>query len=1056
MPNEIVLENEKPGNPESEWGLNGLPSTNIEGYTTDVSTNIGSQVQFKINTDATDYRIDIYRLGYYGGDGARKVATIEHGVDAGSAIQPAPLATDPTTGLVEASNWSVTDGWDVPSDSVSGVYIAKLVREDGTNGRNIIPFVVRNDASTSDIIYQTSDTTWQAYNPWGGDNLYGNSALETGTAGRSHAVSFDHPYTTELVTNVASGPWDFVFGEEYPTIRWLEANGYDVNYQSGIDTDRYGSLLLNHKIFMDAGHDEYWSAQQVANVTAARNAGVNLAFLSGNEVYWEIRWEPDANGTPYRTMVCYKTTLDGATDPSGVWTGTFRDPAQPGGAMPENALTGTMYIADWNQVDPTNPIDIPYELSQLRFWRNTAVAQLQPGETYQLAGDYLGYESDTDPNNGFRPAGEIDLSSTTFTTKVLLLDAGKTLGEGTATNNQTLYRAASGALVFSAGTVFWAWALDANHDPGPAGSGLDGTGSGTPVDPNVQQAMVNLFADMGVQPETLQSDLIVAIQTTDTTPPTAMVTPPSGDMDVGYNLIQGTAADSGGGIVAAVEISLDNGLTWNRATGTTNWSYGWSPVLAGTYNVEVRAVDDSLNLSTPTTTQLTVVSDGDLDNFAADQGWTTVDHVRQAVDVNIDGKAEYVGFGDDYTFISYYGMWNDEAGNPQNTPTFSQPDAVINNLGRNDGYTAAVQRGAAWTGYGVADSIYGQGFDGIFWYGAASDTLASDEAGNLFEAPDYETSFHFYGAFGSQQGWTSSNGFDVVFASTTDQYASILGFGSSGIVDAPQAFAPTADASQLYTLSPPVGNDSGWDQTVDVRTFVDASGKAIDLNHDGVTDFVGMGQNGLVYAYGAEDGSGHYSLGALLSATMGPNVCSFAGNEGWTNATTLREIVADPITGYDDIIGFGWDGVYVSMGQNPASNGGDPFGQSYLAMRDLGETEGWSPATTPRVIGDINGDGTPDIVGFGADDTFVAIGSRDMSGNLIFTLDLARVFADLGYNEGWNATTVRTLADVNGSGLSSLVLSGQDSTEVWSLFAAAGGSPSTTPQILTSATRLWA
>ena len=76
MSNEIALENEKQGNPESEWGLPNGASSSIEGFTTDISTNVGGTVDFKINTDSDNYRLDIYRLGYYDGDGARLVGSI--------------------------------------------------------------------------------------------------------------------------------------------------------------------------------------------------------------------------------------------------------------------------------------------------------------------------------------------------------------------------------------------------------------------------------------------------------------------------------------------------------------------------------------------------------------------------------------------------------------------------------------------------------------------------------------------------------------------------------------------------------------------------------------------------------------------------------------------------------------------------------------------------------------------------------------------------------------------------------------------------------------------
>ena len=91
-------------------------------------------------------------------------------------------------------------------------------------------------------------------------------------------------------------------------IRWLEANGYNVSYFSDVDSDRIGGEIREHKVFLSVGHDEYWSGQQRANVEAARDAGVHLAFFSGNEVFWKTRWENsiDSWQTPHRTLVCYK------------------------------------------------------------------------------------------------------------------------------------------------------------------------------------------------------------------------------------------------------------------------------------------------------------------------------------------------------------------------------------------------------------------------------------------------------------------------------------------------------------------------------------------------------------------------------------------------------------------------------------------------------------------------------------------------------------------------------------------------------------------------------
>jgi hypothetical protein len=339
--------------------------------------------------------------------------------------------------------------------------------------------------------------------------------------------------------------------------------------------------------------------QARASLEAARAAGGNLVFMSGNEVYWKTRWEPsiDGSNTPYRTLVCYKETRHNApldpldANPSWTWTGTWRDPrfSPPAdGGRPENRLTGTIFEVDsWR----SDAIQVPYAMSGLRFWRNTPnVSRAASGATATLTQNILGYEWDASPDNGFAPAGLIDLSSSTLSVNTFLLDYGSTTGDGTATHNLTLYRdPSSGAVVFGAGTVFWSWGLSDEHD-----------GSPTPTDPDIQQAMVNLLADMGVQPGTLQSGLVAAVKSTDSTPPVSSISAPGNGASFAEGqpvAISGTASDTGGR-VAGVEVSVDGGATWFRASGTTNWTYNWNAT-AGTHTIMSRATDDSLNTETP-------------------------------------------------------------------------------------------------------------------------------------------------------------------------------------------------------------------------------------------------------------------------------------------------------------------------------------------------------------------------------------------------------------------------------------------------------------------------
>jgi phosphodiesterase/alkaline phosphatase D-like protein len=597
-PNAIVAENCLIGNPPAQWNISGAGDPTLQGFATDISVNVGQVINFKISTDATSYTIGIYRLGYYAGLGARNVATVIPSATL-PQTQPACL-TDTTTRLVDCGNWAVSASWTVPTTAVSGMYVALLKRPD-TNGVSQIVFIVRNDASTSTLLYQASDTTWQAYNNYGGYSLYLGSPP-------AYKVSYNRPNIVRG-TNPLTSPFD----AEYPMIRWLEANGYDVSYFTGVDSVRNGSLITNHKVFLSVGHDEYWAGPQRTNVEAARTAGVHLAFFSGNEIFWKTRWENsiDGSNTAYRTLVCYKETAANAKiDPTSAWTGTWRDPrfSPPSdGGRPENALSGTIFMVNGPELQQ---IQIPAANGKVRFWRNTSVATQAPGNVAFMPAGTLGFEWDVDADNGSRPAGLIDLSSATYTVNGhLLVDYGSLYGNGSATHSMTEYRAPSGSLVFAAGTVRWSWGLDSTHDDDVVATDI-----------RMQQATVNVLADMGAQPGSIQSGLVAATASTDTTPPTSVIVSPTTGSSATLGTpvtISGTATDSGGGVIGGVEVSTDGGSTWHPAIGHESWTYSWTPLTTGTISVQVRATDDSLNIQTSPTIILVNVSGSGSSIFGA-------------------------------------------------------------------------------------------------------------------------------------------------------------------------------------------------------------------------------------------------------------------------------------------------------------------------------------------------------------------------------------------------------------------------------------------------------
>ena len=198
--NQVACENTKPGDPPSDWQVNGIGESSIQGYATPMSVNVGQTENFKIKTPASSYHIDILRLGYYGGDGARLIA-VEHQAFGDASRKPsrtARPAAPPAWSNAAIGGLGLLGG---PSNAVSGLYIAHLVRND-TGGESQIFFVVRDDSSHSDVVLKTSDTTWQAYNAYGGNSLYSCTVScppgKPGGYKAAYAVSYNRPFDGTL------------------------------------------------------------------------------------------------------------------------------------------------------------------------------------------------------------------------------------------------------------------------------------------------------------------------------------------------------------------------------------------------------------------------------------------------------------------------------------------------------------------------------------------------------------------------------------------------------------------------------------------------------------------------------------------------------------------------------------------------------------------------------------------------------------------------------------------------------------------------------------------
>jgi N,N-dimethylformamidase beta subunit-like, C-terminal len=321
-PNPVQAENALPGS--NGWHAASAPEHAVEGYASETSVAPGATLHLHVSTaPAARYRVEIYRLGWYGGSGGRLQACVPSctGDEAG---EPQPLGSPAADGYLDAG-WPVTDSLRVPGSWVSGYYLAVLRLGTGRAGR--IPFLVRPPASQrSAILVQAAVNTWQAYNRWGGMSLYKDAAGASCKGVCTH-VSFNRPYDESVQIL-----WSF----ELPLVHFLEQSGYDVSYVTDADTDRDPSELLRHRLVVVAGHDEYWTKAMRDGFDRSRALGTNLAFMGANTGYWQMRYADDR-----RTVVEYRLrTLDAEPDPA-LKTVRFRDLVP---SRPECELEGIQYV----------------------------------------------------------------------------------------------------------------------------------------------------------------------------------------------------------------------------------------------------------------------------------------------------------------------------------------------------------------------------------------------------------------------------------------------------------------------------------------------------------------------------------------------------------------------------------------------------------------------------------------------------------------------------------------------------------------------------------------
>ena len=449
-PNPIQVENALPGT--TAWARTEY--SGIQLYGTQISGAPGDEIDLHVST-ASRYRIVVYRLGWYGGTGAREVACLPTcDLDEQGHVQ---TGADPITVEPQRANWSVTDVLHTDPHWTSGYYLVEAVATNTSNiGRIGATYFVLHQPTTApptQILVQVPVNTWEAYNNWGGRSLYNFPGP------RAYRVSFERPFGDQ-----AQSPlwW------EYQLVRFFEREGYDVSYQTDIDTDANPSSLLQHRLVIDAGHDEYWTLAMRNAFDAAAAGGTNLAFMGSNDSYWNVKYEDGG-----QTIFTYKSTYDPNPDPTQK-TAMFREIGRP-----ECALEGV---------------------------NNVSVTVLDHALDYTVTNDGA-----TDPwlahtglSSGSSLVGIVGREHDELNTsgvgcvhpglKVLFhYDGGGIDQNGDAVR----FTAPSGARIFASGAMQFSWALDDWRTDGSIGPPNPITPwRGIPADPRVQQFVRNMLDDL--------------------------------------------------------------------------------------------------------------------------------------------------------------------------------------------------------------------------------------------------------------------------------------------------------------------------------------------------------------------------------------------------------------------------------------------------------------------------------------------------------------------------------------------------------------------------------
>ncbi len=479
----------------------------IEGYANKISYTQGDIVHIRASLgqetdDTLEFDYVVYRYGgttqqYASGTGYVHYNDVD-------ASKPHDM-TNPNSPI---EPWDVTFDISIQRNWPSGFYAARMTL--GDPYYSFVPFVVKEDTPgvSSNIVFQTASTNWQAYNIFGGSSFY-DGRTRFGRDSLSYNRPFNElnyfpghgssyfeyppwsPSPDGIVDSVGAGQF---FWWEYYLAHWLESNGYALEYCDNSDIDYWYSQqpqqndLLKYQLYISCGHDEYWSPDMRKNVEIKfRNSGTpdtvkNLAFFSGNTAFRKISFNE-----PGGRMI--KKINDSIGRPEEFWHYNVVSDTNPG---PEERMMGsrTVNTGGYNTC-AYEPMDIAFAdtFSNPLFPQNWIFKDVQwnPNQSFGR-GRYFQNRSNSagecDPSEGFLDIAGYEVQArenviNEYNHPFLApqgLDTSdiKILASYTAPNNNTAQMtyfqyppnpdSAKHYEVFSSGGIQWSWGLTMSPD----------------------------------------------------------------------------------------------------------------------------------------------------------------------------------------------------------------------------------------------------------------------------------------------------------------------------------------------------------------------------------------------------------------------------------------------------------------------------------------------------------------------------------------------------------------------------------------------------------------